>query len=585
MDEAQVASLLDEMVDQCAEDKEESEEETETEPHETFSSQTPGDASEEPVVPPLPSLSRDLSMEGSASGSLGSGGGGGGSRVPSSGLGDEDEAVPPPTTALYTIAGSGSRDRGSSDGGELGRRRSIRESMTEAWIPQHGSPLEDALAAYGQAANKATASGKPKIRSSILKRTSTTTSDADARATMSVNVSGNEITESHKQYALTYAMMLGIRTTISAPSEEVFLDPQRDATHLSPADFQQIDKFVFRPEGQVGTFCTPPHKLPHKFIFKDYCPKVYRQLRRYHGISEEDYMLSICGDFHFIEFMTNSKSGEWFFYSGDAKYMIKTMSKEESKFMRVLLPRYFEHVRNNPHTFINPFFGMHRVQMSSFGHHVYFMVLGSVFDTELPVHVMYDLKGSSQGREISEEDKAKGKVRKDNNLIEDGEPLHLGPLRGQFLEQVERDTKFLAEMRCMDYSLLVGIHQRATDVPVPLGRRFSSVRGDPPALAAMLSADQRLRLMQSISEDMSSPVPVTSPFKGDQGGLRAQDADGNDMPMTYLFGIIDILQTYTRLKRAETFFKSLNANRASISCVDPDFYARRFNAFMTDHSA
>ena len=81
-------------------------------------------------------------------------------------------------------------------------------------------------------------------------------------------------------------------------------------------------------------------------------------------------MLSVCGDFHFIEFMTNSKSGEWFYYSGDAKYLIKTMSKEESKFMRKLLPHYFNFLRENPHTFINPFFGMHRVQMSSFGQQV-----------------------------------------------------------------------------------------------------------------------------------------------------------------------------------------------------------------------
>lgn len=39
------------------------------------------------------------------------------------------------------------------------------------------------------------------------------------------------------------------------------------------------------------------------------------------------------------------------------------------------------------------------------------MVLGSVFDTEMLLHTMYDLKGSSQGRLISEEDKLAGKVR------------------------------------------------------------------------------------------------------------------------------------------------------------------------------
>ena len=62
-------------------------------------------------------------------------------------------------------------------------------------------------------------------------------------------------------------------------------------------------------DGRKNSYNTPPHKLPNKFVFKDYCPKVYRQIRAYYGIKEEDYMLSVCGDFHFIEFMTNSKSG------------------------------------------------------------------------------------------------------------------------------------------------------------------------------------------------------------------------------------------------------------------------------------
>ena len=208
-------------------------------------------------------------------------------------------------------------------------------------------------------------------------------SDDDQAANLAIptNIVGQYITETHKQYALTYAMMLGMRTTLSAPTEEEFHDEGRDLVDLTKNDFCKFDKIHFKPQGSVavtassgvtkkGSYNTPPHKLPHKFIFKDYCPKVYRQIRAYYGIKEEDYMVSVCGDFHFIEFMTNSKSGEWFYYSGDAKYLIKTMSKEESKFMRALLPHYFDFLRTNPHTFINPVFGMHRVQMKTFGQQV-----------------------------------------------------------------------------------------------------------------------------------------------------------------------------------------------------------------------
>lgn len=37
------------------------------------------------------------------------------------------------------------------------------------------------------------------------------------------------------------------------------------------------------------------------------------------------------GDFNYIEFIANSKSGQFFFYSHDGRYMIKTQTKEECR--------------------------------------------------------------------------------------------------------------------------------------------------------------------------------------------------------------------------------------------------------------
>ena len=34
---------------------------------------------------------------------------------------------------------------------------------------------------------------------------------------------------------------------------------------------------------------------------------------------QADYMLTLCGDFNYIEFISNSKSGQFFFYSHDGK--------------------------------------------------------------------------------------------------------------------------------------------------------------------------------------------------------------------------------------------------------------------------
>ena len=60
----------------------------------------------------------------------------------------------------------------------------------------------------------------------------------------------------------------------------------------------------------------------------------FAYLRRMFGVNEFDFLLSVCGNADFIEFISNAKSGQFFFYSSDGKYMIKTMTNAESKFLR-----------------------------------------------------------------------------------------------------------------------------------------------------------------------------------------------------------------------------------------------------------
>ena len=62
--------------------------------------------------------------------------------------------------------------------------------------------------------------------------------------------------------------------------------------------------------------------------------------------------LLYTGNYNFLEFISNSKSGQFFFYSHDGKYMIKTQTKEENKFMKRVLPHYYKFVTENPHTLL-----------------------------------------------------------------------------------------------------------------------------------------------------------------------------------------------------------------------------------------
>ena len=75
--------------------------------------------------------------------------------------------------------------------------------------------------------------------------------------------------------------------------------------------------------------------------FRDAAPLAFRHLREHFGVSAEDYMLSICGENNLRELGTPGKSGAVFYLTEDGKYMIKTVSRKESKFLRKILPNYY----------------------------------------------------------------------------------------------------------------------------------------------------------------------------------------------------------------------------------------------------
>ena len=69
-----------------------------------------------------------------------------------------------------------------------------------------------------------------------------------------------------------------------------------------------------------------------------------------------------------------------------------------------------------------------------------------------------------------------------------GTKIHLGYKKMNFLEQLRKDAEFLASLNIMDYSLLVGIHDRKS-------RAIGSASSDPaptsPSLQAAVSAINR----------------------------------------------------------------------------------------------
>ena len=77
------------------------------------------------------------------------------------------------------------------------------------------------------------------------------------------------------------------------------------------------------------------------------------------------------------------KSGSFFYYSNDGKFMLKTITKSEFHFLRKILKDYYQHLEKNAHTLITRFYGLHKLkfQKNKKYQRIYFVIMGNVFMT------------------------------------------------------------------------------------------------------------------------------------------------------------------------------------------------------------
>ena len=75
------------------------------------------------------------------------------------------------------------------------------------------------------------------------------------------------------------------------------------------------------------------------------------------------------------------RSGSFFFYSHDRKFIIKTMTKDELNLYLKLLPKFARHYLANPSSLIARIFGVFTVNMCSAGK-VHFMLMENTLRIE-----------------------------------------------------------------------------------------------------------------------------------------------------------------------------------------------------------
>ncbi|KAG9356079.1 hypothetical protein JZ751_000923 [Albula glossodonta] len=168
---------------------------------------------------------------------------------------------------------------------------------------------------------------------------------------------------------------------------------------------------------------------------------------------------------------------------------------------------------------------------------------------------------------------------KDNDFINDGQKIYIDEdNKKMFLEKLRRDVEFLAQLKLMDYSMLVGIHdvERAEQEEVESednegedeGESDGGVAGSPP---------------DSPSNTLDSTKPLgPGEFDPTIDVYAIKSHDSAPRKEVYFMAVIDILTHYDAKKKAAHAAKTVKHGAgAEISTVNPEQYSKRFYDFIT----
>ena len=102
--------------------------------------------------------------------------------------------------------------------------------------------------------------------------------------------------------------------------------------------------------------------IKSKFDFEDFAPSCFTHLRTTWGISDVNYMNSMCRHPLSGGQVGEGKSGMLFFFSSDKKYIVKTVTTSELPFFLRIMNDYHSHMLQCPNSLLSRFMGLYRMK-------------------------------------------------------------------------------------------------------------------------------------------------------------------------------------------------------------------------------
>lgn len=276
-------------------------------------------------------------------------------------------------------------------------------------------------------------------------------------------------------------------------------------------------------------------------------PKLFKKMRDVNLLPHSSYLASLTtmsaekSDLRMIGMADASgKSSAYFYLSPDQKYILKSCTKHDAQTLCDILPRYTAHFEKYPQSWLPKYFGLYKVKIPGLPKQT-LLIMNNWFAGRHKIHQKFDLKGSTLGRRASDKERRKSSpILKDLDWDETGYKLEFEGDKDIWLNILKADTEFLAQLQLIDYSLLVGVHDKKALEETAARMTYTSIE-------------------------------------------RAFVLKHNNGNTFIYFGIVDILTRYSTKKFIEKrWYHTIRGKNAS--CTDPKSYAQRFWSYVFSFS-
>ena len=385
-------------------------------------------------------------------------------------------------------------------------------------------------------------------------------------------------------------------------------------------NIEELKKYCNKMQYSIQTLNLSKKK--EVYFLKEFAGIIFNDIRRLFGFDKEKFISSISPQDFITELMISSqtifeelcstgKSGSLFYYTRDGKFIVKTISKKEYKFLKKIVVNYYIHIKNFPLSLLPIFFGCYQLikKVNKKKIKINFVVSKNVFSTSKIVNLRFDLKGSKIGRKV-----LKGNLN-DNKIFEKvdvalkdldfeirKEKICIGNKKDEVMKLLKNDIDFLYKNGSIDYSLLLGIHFKQNknknernnnnnnffindEKKIDISKSVKIFNNNKINLSSNDIISENNNNNNNNNEiNMSNQSIILREkvlktfYDFEDHGIESENKD-----KIFFIGIIDILTEYDCKKSAEHFLKKIRYCSNEMSAIPPFDYKTRFYNYMNNN--